>query len=389
MPKRVGSAVAVRNVKSPGRYSAGETLYLMVWPNGGKSWVQRLTIEGSRTDLGLGPYPTVSLAQARLKARENRSLAKSGGNPLAVKQEEAILAEVPTFEVLARLHIAENLHSWKNTKHRAQWLSALETYAFPTLRSLKVNQITRRHVVGLLSPIWTTKPETARRVRQRVRAVMDRAVALEYVDYNPAGDAIKAALAKQRRVKNHHRALPYGNLPAALHAVRESTASPAVKLGFQMLALSACRSGEVRGMTWDEVNLQKATWTVPGARMKAGKPHRVPLSHGALAILEEANSFGDGNGVVFPAPRSRGVLSVMAFNQLLRRLDLDFVPHGLRSSFRDWAAEKTNAPHAVVETAMAHTVGNATEAAYFRSDLFELRRNLMDQWSAFLEGGTS
>ena len=389
MPKRVGSAVAVRNVKSPGRYSAGETLYLMVWPNGGKSWVQRLTIEGRRTDLGLGPYPTVSLAQARLKARENRSLAKSGGNPLAVKQEEAMLAEVPTFEALARLHIAENLHSWKNTKHRAQWLSTLETYAFPTLRSLKVNQITRRHVVGLLSPIWTTKPETARRVRQRVRAVMDRAVALEYVDYNPAGDAIKAALAKQRRVKNHHRAIPYGNLPAALHAVRESTASPAVKLGFQMLALSACRSGEVRGMTWDEVNLQNATWTVPGARMKAGKPHRVPLSHGALAILEEANSLGDGNGVVFPAPRSRGVLSVMAFNQLLRRLDLDFVPHGLRSSFRDWAAEKTNAPHAVVETALAHTVGNATEAAYFRSDLFELRRDLMDQWSAFLEGGTS
>ena len=389
MPKRVGSAVAVRNVKSPGRYSAGETLYLMVWPNGGKSWVQRLSIQGRRTDLGLGPYPTVSLAQARLKARENRSLAKSGGNPLAVKQEEAMLAEVPTFEALARLHIAENLHSWKNTKHRAQWLSTLETYAFPTLRSLKVNQITRRHVVGLLSPIWTTKPETARRVRQRVRAVMDRAVALEYVDYNPAGDAIKAALAKQRRVKNHHRALPYGNLPAALHAVRESTASPSVKLGFQMLALSACRSGEVRGMTWDEVDLQNATWTVPGARMKAGKPHRVPLSHGALAILEEANCLGDGNGVVFPAPRSRGVLSVMAFNQLLRRLHLDFVPHGLRSSFRDWAAEKTNAPHAVVETALAHTVGNATEAAYFRSDLFELRRDLMDQWSAFLEGGTS
>ncbi len=361
----------------------------MVWPNGGKSWVQRLSIEGRRTDLGLGPYPTVSLAQARLKARENRSLAKSGGNPLAVKQEEAMLAEVPTFEALARLHIAENLHSWKNTKHRAQWLSTLETYAFPTLRSLKVNQITRRHVVGLLSPIWTTKPETARRVRQRVRAVMDRAVALEYVDYNPAGDAIKAALAKQRRVKNHHRAIPYGNLPAALHAVRESTASPAVKLGFQMLALSACRSGEVRGMTWDEVDLQNATWTVLGARMKAGKPHRVPLSHGALAILEQANSLGDGNDVVFPAPRSRGVLSVMAFNQLLRRLDLDFVPHGLRSSFRDWAAEKTNAPHAVVETALAHTVGNATEAAYFRSDLFELRRDLMDQWSAFLEGGTS
>ena len=192
------------------------------------------------------------------------------------KQEEASLAEMPTFEALARQHIAENRHSWRNTKHRAQWLSTLETYAFPILGALKVNEITRRQVVDVLSPIWTSKPETARRVRQRVRAVMDRAVALEHVDYNPAGDAIKAALAKQRRVKDHHRALPYGNLPAALQAVRESTASASVKLGFEMLALTACRSGEVRGMTWDEVNLQQATWTVPGARMKAGKPHRVP-----------------------------------------------------------------------------------------------------------------
>ena len=389
MPKRVETAVAVRNVKTPGRYFAGETLYLMVWPNGRKSWVQRLTIERRRTDLGLGPYPAISLAQARQKARENRSKARSGGNPLAVKQAEAALAGIPTFEALARQHIAENLHSWKNTKHRAQWLSTLETYAFPTLRSLRVNKITRRQVVDALSPIWTSKPETARRVRQRIRSVMDRAVALEYVDYNPAGDAINGALAKQRRVKEHHRALPYGNLPAALQAVRESTASPSVKLGFEMLALTACRSGEVRGMTWDEVNLQEATWTVPGARMKAGRPHRVPLSSGALATLEEARSLSDGNGVVFPAPRSGGVLSDMAFTQLLRRLDLDFVPHGLRSSFRDWVAERTNAPDAVVETALAHTVGNATEAAYFRSDLFELRRDLMDEWSVFLEGGTN
>ena len=392
MPKRTKTDVAVRNVQTPGRYSAGETLYLMVWPNGSKSWVQRLTIEGRRTDLGLGAYPTVTLKEARQKARENRSLTKSGGNPLAVKQGEAMLAEIPTFESLARKHIAENLDSWKNAKHRAQWLSTLETYAFPTLRSLrslKVNQITRRHVAGLLAPIWTANPETARRVRQRVRAVMDRAVALEYVDYNPAGDAIKAALAKQRRVKNHHRALPYGNLPPALQAVRESTASPSVKLGFEMLALTACRSGEVRGMTWDEVDLQEATWTIPGERMKAGKPHRVPLSRRALGILEEARSLSDGNGVVFPAPRSGGVLSNMAFTQLLRRLEFDFVPHGLRSSFRDWAAEKTDAPHAVMETALAHTVGNATEAAYLRAEFFDLRRDLMDEWSGFLEGGTN
>ena len=383
------SDVKVRKLKKPGRYTDGDTLYLKVSPSGSKSWIQRLIIKGRRRDLGLGAYPLVSLAEARGRALDNRALARSGGDPMAVKREERLLDALPTFEELAREHIAENLHSWKNAAHGAQWLSTLETYAFPTLGSLKVKEITRIHVKKVLDPIWTAKPETARRVRQRIRSVMDRAVALEYVDYNPAGDAINGALAKQRRVRNHHRALPYCNLPAALQAVRESTASPSVKLAFEMLALLACRSGEVRGMTWDEVDLEEATWTVPGERMKAGNPHRVPLSRRAMAILEEARDLGDGGGIVFPAPRYGGVLSVMAFIQLLRRLELDFVPHGLRSSFRDWAAEQTNAPHAVVERALAHTVGNATEAAYFRSDLFEMRRELMDRWSTFLEGGTN
>ena len=383
------TAVAVRNEKTPGRHSVGETLYLMVWPNGRKTWVQRLTIEGRRTDLGLGPYPTLSLAEARDKARKNRSLVKSGGNPLAVKREAAMLAAVPTFEALARQHIAENLHSWKNAKHRAQWLSTLETYAFPTLGALKVNEITRRKVIETLSPIWGSKPETARRVRQRIRSVMDRAVSMEHADYNPAGDAINGAIPRQRRIRHHHRALAYKELPAALMAVRESTASPSVKLGFEMLALTACRSGEVRGMTWDEVDLQEATWTIPGERMKAGEAHRVPLSRRALVILDEGRSLGDGDGLVFPAPRSGGVLSDMAFTQLLRRLKLDFVPHGLRSSFRDWAAEKTNARHDVMERALAHTVRDATEAPYARSDLFELRRPLMERWSGFLGGGTN
>ena len=343
MPKRVESAVAVRNVKTPGRYSAGETLYLVVWPSGRKTWVQRLTAKKRRRDIGLGPYPAVTLAQARQMAREHLSVAKAGGDPLEMRRNEAKLAETPAFEALARQHIAENLDSWKNNKHKAQWLSTLQTYAFPALGSLRVNEITNKQVVDVLSPIWSTKPETARRVRQRIRAVMDRAVALEYVDYNPAGDAIKAALPKLRRVKEHHRALPYGDLAAALQSVRESTASPSVKLGFEMLALTACRSGEVRGMAWDEVNLREALWTIPGERMKAGKPHRVPLSSRAMTILKEARSLSEGNGLVFPAPRSGGVLSDMAFTQMLRRLELDFVPHGLRSSFRDWAAEKTNA----------------------------------------------
>ena len=381
MGKRLDSAVAVRNVATPGRHACGETLYLMVWPSGGKSRVQRLRIRGKRKDLGLGTYPAITLAQAREKARDNLSLTRSGGNPLT--QRGASDEAVPTFEELARRHIAENARSWRSAKHGAQWLSTLETYAFPTLGARKVDEITRRHVAEVLSPIWTSKPETARRVRQRMRAVLDRAVALEFIDYNPAGDAINAALPKQPRIKHHHRALPYEQLPEALQVVRESTAYESVKLAFEMLALTACRSGEVRRMTWEEVDLGKGTWTVPAERMKAGKAHRVPLAHRAVTVLQQARGLSSGNGIVFPAPQG-ATLSDMAFTQLLRRLELDFVPHGLRSSFRDWAAERTNASHAVVERALAHEVRNATEAAYFRTDLFDHRRELMVQWAEFL-----
>ena len=295
----------VRNLEAPGRHPDGDTLYLLVYPSGAKTWVQRLVIQGRRHDLGLGPYPAVSLASARMKSMENRVLVKSGVNPLALKREAEALAKTPTFETLARRHIAENSGSWRNPKHRAQWLSSLATYAFPSLGSVRVDEVSRRDVIETLSPIWTSKPETARRVRQRIRAVMDRAVAMEYVDYNPAGDAINGALAKQRRVKKHHPALPYRDLPAALLLIRESTASVPVKLAFEMLALTACRSGEVRGMLWDEVDLNAATWTIPGARMKAGKPHRVPLSPRALSVLEEARGLNDGGGLVFPGPPLR------------------------------------------------------------------------------------
>ena len=376
----------IRSLKTPGRHPDGDTLYLVVSRSGYRSWIQRLVIRGRRHDMGLGPFPAVSLAEARQRAHNNRVLARSGGDPMSDKQAAA---RVPSFETLARQHIAENSSSWRNLKHRAQWLTTLEVYAFPSLGGLRVHEITRRHVIETLTPIWTSKPETAKRVRQRIRSVMDRAVAMEYVDYNPAGDAINAALARQPRAVAHHRALPYGELPAALRAARDSGAGTAAKLAFEMLALTACRSGEVRRMTWDEVNLQEATWTIPGTRMKAGRPHRAPLSPRALAILGEARRLDNGSGLVFPAPLSGGVLSDMTFILLIRRLGLDFVPHGLRSSFRDWAAEKTNARHDVVEAALAHTVGNATEAAYFRSDLFDLRRALMDEWSAFLGGGTN
>jgi integrase len=370
----------VRALSEPGRYSDGATLYLVVAPGGSKQWVQRLTVRRRQTDVGLGGYPVVGLREAREKAQANRAQARSGADPLLERRRAA----VPTFRDLASQHIEALRPSWRNAKHAAQWGSTLAAYAHPFIGNRPVDQVTRADVIGLLSPIWTKKPETARRVRQRVRAVMARANALEYIEHNPAGEGIDAALAKLPRIRAHHPALPYAQLPAALRAVRESTATPAVTLGFEFLALTACRSGEVRGARWEEIDIACAAWTVPAERMKGGRTHRVPLSEQAIAVLEEARGLDNGSGLVFPAPRSGLDLSDMAFAQLLRRLELDFVPHGLRSSFRDWAAEQTNAPHAVMEAALAHSVKNTTEAAYFRSDLFELRRGLMAEWGRFL-----
>ena len=370
----------VRALSEPGRYSDGATLYLVVAPGGSKQWVQRLTVRRRQTDVGLGGYPVVGLREAREKAQANRAQARSGADPLLERRRAA----VPTFRDLASQHIEALRPSWRNAKHAAQWGSTLAAYAHPFIGNRPVDQVTRADVIGLLSPIWTKKPETARRVRQRVRAVMARANALEYIEHNPAGEGIDAALAKLPRIRAHHPALPYAQLPAALRAVRESTATPAVTLGFEFLALTACRSGEVRGARWEETDIACAAWTVPAERMKGGRAHRVPLSEQAIAVLDEARGLVNGSGLVFPAPRSGLELSDMAFAQLLRRLELDFVPHGLRSSFRDWAAEQTNAPHAVMEAALAHSVKNTTEAAYFRSDLFELRRGLMAEWGRFL-----
>ena len=233
----------VKSLSKPGRYDDGATLYLVVAPGGSKQWVQRLRVRGKQEELGLGGYPVVGLKGARERAQVNRALARSVADPLLEKRRAA----VPTFRDLAAQHIEALRPSWRNPKHAAQWASTLTAYAFPYIGNRPVDEITRADVIGLLSPIWTAKPETARRVRQRVRAVMSRAIALEYIENNPAGEGIDAALVKLPRIKAHHPALPYAQLPAALKAVRASTATPAVKVGFQFLAMTACRSGEVRG----------------------------------------------------------------------------------------------------------------------------------------------
>ena len=371
------TAARVRTEKRPGRYHDGQGLYLQVDPSGARRWLQRVVIRGKRTDLGLGGWPLVPLNAAREKAMENRRTARVGGDPRTEKRD------VPTFAEAAAEVIKLNLPTWKNTKHAAQWGSTLRTYVFPHFGSRLVTEVSGSDVMKALTLIWTAKPETARRVRQRISAVMKWAIANNYRLNNPAGDAIEAVLPKTSRTQEHHTALHYAAVPAAMRAVRAAKVTESSKLCLTFQVLTASRPGEARQAQWSEVDISARTWTIPSDRMKAGREHRVPLSERAMKILADARSLDGGSGLVFPS-RSGRPLSDMTHRKLLMTLGIDCVPHGFRSSFRDWAAEMTDAPHAVMEAALAHVVGNSTEAAYFRSDLFDRRRTLMTQWAEYL-----
>ena len=378
------TAVRVRSIDKPGRYGDGNGLYLNVAKGGSKSWVQRITIDGVRRDMGLGGYPVVSLAQARAQAAENRSAVASGVNPIVEKRRAA----TPTFREAALKVHALNTPTWRNGKHAAQWIGTLETYAFPVIGDMKIDSIKKIDALACLTPIWTSKPETARRVRQRMRAVFSWAMAHDYVEHNVAGEAIDAALPAMPKVRAHHRSLPYQDVPDALEMIAASGASESAKLCFRFVVLTASRSGEARAATWDEIDADSELWTVPAHRMKAGRAHRVPLSDAAMGALEEADAIRDESGLVFPSPRKRGSpLSNMALTKLLRDNGLSerTTVHGFRSSFRNWAQEQTGASHAAMELALAHAVGSAVEQAYMRSDLLEQRRTLMQQWAHYLE----
>ena len=379
------TAARVKALTKPGMHHDGRGLYLRVAPGGSKGWMLRATIDGRRRDIGLGGYTAVSLARARQLAGGHRLAVAEGRDPLAEKRRAA----TPTFaEAAVKVHEA-NLPRWKNGKHTAQWLSTLERYAFPTIGKMSLDRVTRRDVLAVLTPIWTTKPETARRVRQRIRTVLKWAMAHEFVEHNAAGEGIDGALPAMRRFKAHHRALPYAEIPAALETIDASTTGMAAKLCLRFLILTAARSGEARGAIWSETDLGNRLWTIPAERMKGGAEHRVPLSGAALAVLEQSRLLRDDSGLMFPSPRKRGSsLSDMALTKTLRDCGLAdrATVHGFRSAFRDWAAERTNAPHAVMERALSHAVADAVEAAYARSDLLERRRGLMQQWGEFVTG---
>ena len=369
----------VRKVTVPGKYYDENGLILLVKETGAKSWVQRLTIRGRRRDLGLGPYPLVTLGEARQAAYDNRKLALAGGDPREIRAKRLI----PTFREAAAAVIEMHSPNWRNAKSVTSWESTLKSYAYPKIGSMPVDAIEPADVMRCLLPIWNTKRETARKVRQRIGTVMKWAIAEGHRKDNPAGDAIGAALPKVGHKTTHQRAMVHGEVAAALRKVRKCNALSSTKLAFEFLVLTACRSRELREATWDEVDREAGVWTVPGARTKTGTDHRVPLSHRAMAVVGEARAFRE-NDLLFPTATGR-TMSDSTLSKLLRELGIDAVPHGFRSTFRDWCGEMTNAPREVAEAALGHKVGNVVEQAYARSDLFEKRRALMESWARYLE----
>ena len=369
-----------------GMYHADVTLYLNIARGGSKSWIQRITIEGKRRDIGLGPFPVIGLAEARRRAFENRVEVASGRDPLADKRR----TKVPTFREAAERTFEANRPRWRNAKTAKNWEQGMARYAHPAIGNMYIDQVNREDVLRILTPIWTEKPEMARKLRQRMRAVFAWCQAHGFMEHNPAGEAIGGALPAMPAVKANYRALPYREVPEALRIVDGSRASLAVKLALRFVILTAGRSGEVRLATWDEIDVDNAVWKVPAERMKAAREHRVPLSATALEVLKDTKAIRDSSNLVFPSPVRRGQpMSDMTLIKALRDSGLAdrATVHGFRSSFRDWCAE-TGKPREIAEAALAHVVGGV-EGAYFRSDLFARRRHLMDQWAAFLTGDSA
>ena len=366
----------------PGKHIDGGTLCLYVRPSGSKSWVQSLVIRGKRREMGLGGFPLVSLAEARQIAFDNRKVARAGGDPRTAKAKP-----VPTFREAMEAVIKIQSGGWRGgSKSALHWRASLKSYASPILDK-PVSEISTADVLALLVPIWQKKRETAGRVRQRIGAVMRWAIAQGHRNNNPAGEAIGSVLPKNRVQKVHMRALPYAEVADAIRTVQDSNSRVFTKLLFEFIVLTAARSGEARGAKWKEFDLDNALWSVPGERMKGGRVHRVPLSGRVLEVLAEAKAQADKLGIdcdlVFPSG-SGEVMTDGALSKMLRRLGVQGVPHGCRSSFRDFASERTNTPVAVMEASLAHANKNQVEAAYARSDLFERRQKLMNQWAQYL-----
>jgi integrase len=396
MPRKAKplTALEVGRITAPGMHAVGTVagLHLLVKPTGARSWILRATVGGKRRDIGLGGFPDVPLADAHRKAREAREAIEKGADPILARAQaksalRATQAAAITFDRAAELFLDAKGDEWRNAKHRAQWAATLNTYALPKIGAMLVADVKSADVLAVLSPIWREKTETASRLRGRIESVISYAVQAGYrpQGLNPARwkgnlDMLLPKPSKVARVV-HHAALPYADMGDFMAGLKKHSGTGAAALRFAIL--TAARSGEVRGATWAEIDVEAGVWTIPAERMKADKEHRVPLSPQALELLRELPRL-DGTEFVFPASR-KGQLSDMTLTAAIRRMGHAVTAHGFRSTFRDWAVEQTAYPSEVVEMALAHAIGNKVEAAYRRGDLFEKRRRLMADWADYCD----
>lgn len=379
------TALKVKAAKAPGRYMDGDGLMYVVKPSGASSWVLRKQVNGKRRDFGLGSGQDVTLAEARGIAVEYGKQLRAGTDPVLEKHAvQKRAAGMPTFSEAAKRAHDEFKGGWRNAKHADQWLSTLEAHAFPIIGKLPVDRVDAGAIISVLSPIWLKTPETGRRVKQRIGAVLDWAFAKGFRLNEAPTRAIGKGLKQQPKTDGHFAALDYAAVPALMTALCAKKTTGRAALLF--LIFTAARSGEVRGATWGEMDLEAALWTIPGTRMKAGKTHVVPLSGGALSILLEMKGERTvkAGEIVFPGNLGKPLSDMTLSKALKAETDAPATVHGFRSSFRDWAAERTSVPGEIVEAALAHTNTNRVEAAYRRTNYLDHRRCLMKDWDAYV-----
>ena len=391
MPRMNRQALTTKVIKGhlePGTYSDGFGLNLRVDANGNKRWIQRLTIAGRQRNMGLGSFPAVDLQDARKQAAGNYRLGKEGKDPIEARKVQKATAKMPKAPMFRE--VAERVMKLRRPDWRPSvayhWRQSLECHVFPMIGDKLVYDVTRGNVMAILEPVWTTKPRMASYLKDRLHAILGFAEANGLRPDNPVAAVVKG-LPKRRGEKRHHEAMPHTQIPGFLRDLRQYTATGAVtRLALEFLVLTATRGDEVCGMTWEEIALDNATWTVPASRMKMRREHRVPLSQQAQAVLFEAASLPNatpGSGLVFPSTRG-GRQARASFSRVLTRMGLTARAHGFRSSFKDWSLEVEGADWAVSEAALAHQLGNTVEASYARTDLFDKRRELMDAWADYL-----
>lgn len=386
------SAIEVKRLTNPGLHAVGGVagLLLQVNSSGSRSWILRARIGKLRREIGLGSYPEIPLAKAKERAIEQKDLIAKGIDPIEEKKRARALllssqSKAITFDEAADKVHKKKSNEFSNAKYSAQWISAIRTYASPIIGDMHPEDIELAHIVKVLEPIWIEKNDTAKKLRGNIEAIINWTIVSGFrKSENPARwkghlDAILEKPSKVHKVK-HHAAMPVDDMPSFMPQLRKVQGLSARALEFTIL--TATRSGEVRGAKWDEINLAERVWTVPAERMKARKEYRVPLSDAAIELLKALPRFADNN-LVFPSPRG-GTLSDMSLLAVLKRMKIDVVPHGFRSTFRDWCGERTNYPHEVAEMALAHTIQSKTERAYRRDDLFPKRALMMQDWANFI-----